>query len=90
VEDPRVVLQPVGQVVDAVVAHPGVPGQGQAPQEVEVLQHAVLEVLQAVVGQVQLAQVEQAREGRWSRGRVEGRRRERVGDETRENGKGGF
>lgn len=62
------VLEPVDQVVDVVVAHPLVVVQCELPQEVEVLQHAVLEVLEAVVGQVQLAEVQQSCESGWKRG----------------------
>lgn len=62
--DPRVVLEPVDQVVDVVVADPWIVPQRELPQKVEVLQDAVLEVVEAVVGQVELTEVQLARESR--------------------------
>lgn len=61
-------LQPVDQVVDVVVTDPGVIPQIQHPEEVQVLQHSVLEVVQAVVGQVQLSQVQEPRKRSYGEG----------------------
>lgn len=54
VGDTGMELEPVDQVVDVVVTGPWVVVKEEGPQEVEVLQHAVLEVPEAVVGQVEV------------------------------------
>lgn len=58
------VLEPVDQVVDVVVADPWIVPQRELPQKVEVLQDAILEVVEAVVGQVELTEVQLACESR--------------------------
>ena len=54
-------LQPVDQVVDVVVTDPGVTPQRQRLDVVEVFQDTIVKVVQAVVGEIQLSQVQEAR-----------------------------